>query len=495
RGPGGTLWGANAVNGVINVITKSSTKTKGSLVSAGAGSEEKGFGTFRYGDQAGGWDYRAYGKYFNRDSGYRRDGANIDEWNMAKAGFRTDKEQWTIQGDFYNGAVEQRTNVISFTSPLAQTVDERADIRGANLLAKYTEEDWSLQVYWDETLRDFLSFKELRDRIDAEYLRRHQLTDNQELSWGLGYKLELEDIKNTETFSIQDPSEPDQVFSFFTQDEVSMTDDFTLIFGSKFEHNIYTGFEVQPNVRALYHISDQQQLWSAVSHSVRTPSRIHTNGIITGYSTTTGNFTRISPNDDVDAENITSYEIGYRNQPMEKAFFDVAAYSNYYKDLISFTRGSTITDRGQTVTLFPVVNGMSGEVYGIETSGEVRLLEWWKLKGNLAWSRMMLHTDDDVTNLGLERGLETAVPKYTAYLQSSYDLPKDVKFDHILRYVDAARSASSYLELDIVVSKTLNEWDFSLVGQNLVHDHHREAVGATATEIERGGYVKVTRKF
>lgn len=495
RGPGGTLWGANAVNGVINVITKSAEKTQGTYVSTGAGTEEKFFSTLRHGDRAGGWAYRAYGKYFDRDSGYRADGLAHDDWDMARAGFRADKEKWTVQGDYYKGDIGQRTTVLHFTSPFSETFNESADVRGWNILARYAADDGFLQMYFDETDRESLNFEERRNRFDIEYMKRLPATDRQEISWGAGYRLELENITDTETFRIRGTPDIDQIFSFFIQDEIKSFDEkIKFIVGSKFEHNVYTGFEVQPNVRILYHLNDNSQVWAAVSHAVRTPSRIHTDGEITSYSTTTGLFSRSVPNQDVDAEEVTSFELGYRSQPTDRLFFDAAAFYSVYDELITFDREGSVIDRGQAVLLFPVVNGMSGEIYGLELSGEAWLAEWWKLKGYVARTEVQLHTDRGVVDL-FEESLEDAVPEHTAYLQSSFDLPRDVRFDTIIRYVDTARGAPSYVELDLVLSKAVNGWTVSLVGQNLIEEHHKEAATTTATQVERGGYIKITREF
>ncbi len=497
RGPGGTLWGANAVNGVINIITKKAKNTPGTLISTGGGTEEKFFGNVRYGghEEKTDWYYRGYGKYFSRDDGYRVDGQDYDDWDMAQGGFRAEKDKLTVQGDIYHGNIGQRVTLVDFALPSITPLNEHADAKGWNLLSRYEDEDWSLQGYWDRTERNSALYRETRDRMDVEYKRILSVTARQEIVWGMGSRLDLEDMGQTNEVVIRNPG-TDYQMNFFIQDEIkAMEDKLKFILGSKLEYNIYTHFEVQPNVRALYHITEKNQIWASASRAVRTPTRIQEDSQITGISG--GSYYRIVGNHDLSSEALASYELGYRTQPNKNMFFDLTAYANHYDDLITFTTGNPVSLNGISVPTYPTVNGMQGQVHGVSISGDIAVKSWWKIKTYYSLAKMTLHTEPDIVNLHIDNQLESALPTQTAYLRSSFTLPRGFELDTTVRYTDSYNNNAvpSATELDIVVGKTIMDWRVSVVGQNLIHDHHKESSTALATEVERAGYVKLTREF
>lgn len=499
RGPGGAVWGANAVNGVVNIITKSAQDTQGTLVVAGGGNEERGFGTLRHGDRVGDWYYRSYAKYVNRDDGFSSDGGSFDEWDVARGGFRMDNGELTFQGDFYQGNIGQQVTGVAFSDPFRRTITDPEDVHGWNLLARYAQADWFLQLYWDVTSRNLHTFAERRDKIDVEYTRQLHLNERHEIIWGLGYRINMETVSNTEAVAISEPSETDQIFSLFIQDEIKVSEKLKFILGSKFEHNIYTGFEFQPNARLSYQLDEDNLVWAAVSRAVRTPSRLEVDGQLTGAASAPALFTRTVGNKDLSSEKLLAYEIGYRHQPNHNLFFDLVLFAHHYDDLITFDVGDIITDRGFPVRTFPSVNGQEGEVHGVELAGDIRLRKWWKIKAAYAVMKLELHTDSDVSNsLGLEKGLEDVLPMHDAYLRSSFDLPRGFELDTTLRYMSSytyGGKIPSIVEMDIRLARIINGWRVTLVGQNLIEEHHKEAGTSAATQVERGGYLKVTREF
>jgi iron complex outermembrane receptor protein len=441
--------------------------------------------------------YRAYGKYLNRDQGFRHDSLNVDDWDLASGGFRAEKDKLTIHGDFYNGNVGQRTNRTIFDNPPTYALSEYVDVQGWNLFTKYQDEDWSLQGYWDVTKRDISSYGERRDKFDTEYTRILHATARQEIIWGVGSRVEFEDVKNTNDIRISETAQTDYSVNFFAQDEIQAFDErMKIIIGSKLEYNIYTHLEVQPNIRVLYHLNDNNQVWAAASRAVRTPTRIQTDSEITIYSPTLG-YVRILGEQDLSSEDLASYELGYRTQPNKKMFFDLSFYANHYKDLVVYNTRDTIDVNGFSVRTFPFVNGMEGVVHGVELSGDVILQEWWKVKAYYALSKMSLGTNPNLPNLGVERLLEGGAPVQSAYLRSSFDLPYAIEFDSTLRYTDSYNHGAvpSLTELDLNVSKLIKGWQVALVGQNLLRNHHKESNTSLATQVERAGYMKVTRKF
>lgn len=255
RGSGGTLWGANAVNGVINIITKKAQDTQGLLLSGGGGSEEKGFGSLRYGGKVGeNFNYRIYGKGFRRDAAATRGLSDFDDWQMGQGGFRTDwkpheGDSLTIQGDAYDGRSGQRTQVSRLSAPFSIPVQEDAEFSGMNLLGRWSRtlsksSSLALQMYYDRTDRREPTFQEQRNTFDFDFQHRLQPTGRQELIWGLGYRYTRGDTKSVPTITISPSNRADNLFSAFVQDEIVLVQDrLRLTVGSKFEHNDYSGFE------------------------------------------------------------------------------------------------------------------------------------------------------------------------------------------------------------------------------------------------------------
>lgn len=498
RGPGGAVWGANAVNGVINIITKRSQDTQGTLISAGTGTEEKGFGTARYGGKAGDWYYRSYAKYFERGEGYRPSGTANDVWQIARGGFRTDSDAWTVQGDFYQGTVGQRTNIFSFTAPNNYIIDKPVPVIGGNLLTKYQQEDWFLQAYWDTTQRDLHVLDEKRNTFDVEYNQKARVLSSHELNWGLGYRLQMEDIKNTPGAAIASKSRPDHIISLFLQDEISMMEErLRLVLGGKVEHNIYTDVEAQPSVRLSYDINEANMVWTAVSRAVRTPSRLEEDGEIIGSFSAPSTFNETVGNHDLASEKLYAYELGFRNQPLTNMFWDIAFFYNHYDRLITFIPGPTQTVSGFTVNTFEPVNGLKGDVAGVELAAEIQVTDWWRIKDSYAFTKMDLRTDDDIVDLGLESVLEEAVPRHSFYMRSSFDLPQQFEFDAALRYSDSFTNGRvpALIQADLSLIKTIRDWELAIVGQNLFRSHQKESILTTATQTRRGGYIKITRRF
>jgi iron complex outermembrane receptor protein len=507
RGPGGTLWGANAVDGVINIITKKAKDTQGGLLSAGGGNQDRAFSTLRYGARTGqkdddtDWFYRAYAKYINDADNFRSNGTANDEWQMARTGFRAEKEKMTFQGDFYQGFLGQRVSETSFNAPFTQVVDRDATVQGGNLMAKYEDDDWSLQSYWDETNRNLQIFEETRNAFDLDFTKHFQATEKQEITWGGGYLLNLEDDRDTTSISIKSPTQTDQVLNTFLQDEINLTDKLKLTVGSKLEHNIYTHFEVEPNVRLAYNLTDKSFVWAAASRSVRTPSRIEENGEITGATVTGGVpvYSMLEGNDNLSAETMRSYEVGYRAQPMENVLVDLSLYVDHYDNLITYTTGNVIMENGYAVALFPAANGMQADVEGFELSSDIKFEEWWKLKTWYTFAKSGISTYPDITDIGVRDFLENSFPRQSAYMRSSFDLPYAFEFDLTLRYTDSFDHGSvpSNTGVDVNLAKTINQWQISLVGQNLLRSHHfeSEGTGIGLTQVERSYYVKATYKF
>src|SRR3982074_1213714 len=301
RGPGGTIWGANAVNGVINIVTKNSKDTHGMLVSVGGGNVDQGFVNFRIGsgNKDKNFNYRIYGKGFTRGSEFHSDGREFDDWRIGQGGFRTDwnlrqRDTLTIQGDLYEGVAGQRVGVTSYSPPSMTNVEQNAKLAGGNLLGRWrrdlaTGSDIQVQAYYDRTNREDVNLAEARNTFDVDLLHHFVLPGRQDFIWGLGTRFSAGNATQVVPTVVLTPNEfTDKLYSAFIQDELPIIQTrLSLRRGSKFLHNNYSGFDIQPSARLLWTPRQQHSLWASVTRAVRTPSRVEEDLQLTGLFTST----------------------------------------------------------------------------------------------------------------------------------------------------------------------------------------------------------------
>ena len=509
RGPGGSIWGANAVNGVINIITKSATETQGLLTTAGGGSEEKGFGSLRYGGKIGeDFSYRVYGKGFRRDSQFTPHLSDVDDWQMGQGGFRSDwnlreRDKLTFQGDIYKGYSGLRTRVSSFSAPFSTIVEKDTDLSGMNLLGRWNRtpsetSNLALQIYYDRTFRREPTFQEERNTVDLDFQHRFKVTGRQELIWGLGYRFTKGDTKSVPTLVISPRNRADNLFSAFIQDEIVLVDDrLRLTVGSKFEHNDYTGFEFQPSGRLLWTPADHHVLWASFSRAVRTPSRVDRDiAASSAPFPALPFFARLLGNKDFESEKVLAYELGYRIQPTDRLFVDLAGFYNRYDDLFSVETGTPFLEPGRLIFPFQFDNKMKAQVYGIEIAADWRWLDWWRWRFSYSHLRMNLENKPGSNDTFTEQSTEGSSPHNQVSLTSFIDLPGNLNLDGIFRYVDnlPGQNVGRYFNLDLRLGwHATKNVELSLVGQNLLQGHHAEWGGGT--QIQRGVYTKVTWRW
>jgi iron complex outermembrane recepter protein len=510
RGPGGTIWGANAVNGVINIITKSATETQGLLATVGGGSEEKGFGGLRYGGKVGeNFSYRVYGQGFRRDGQFTPHVSDFDDWQKGQGGFRTDwdlsrQDNLTIQGDAYQGTIGQRALVSSFTAPFSTVVEDAAGVSGMNLLGRWRRSlsetsNLALQVYYDRTFRREATFQERRNTVDLDFQHRFKPASHQELIWGLGYRYTKGDTESLPTVIISPRDKTDNLFSAFVQDEVLFLDDrLRLTVGSKFEHNDYSGFEFQPSGRILWNPAEHHSLWAAISRAVRTPTRVDRDiAVSSAPFPALPIFTRILGNKDFKSETTLAYEFGYRMQPTERFFVDLAAFYNRYDNLLSADLGTSFIEApGRLIFPFQFDNKFRAQVYGMELAADWRWLDWWRWRFSYSHLHINLKKKPGNTDITLEQSIEGSSPQNQVALTSFVNLPGNFQLDGIFRYVDSlpAQNVGRYFNLDLRLGwHATKNVELSLVGQNLLYGHHPEWSGGT--QIQRGIYTKATWRW
>ena len=488
-GPGATLWGANAVNGVINVTTKRARDTQGLLLQGGGGSELRYFGGLRYGGtMTSNLHYRVYGKYFERDSAVLSDGRETtNDWSMGQGGFRVDWEPsepnlLTVQGDFYGGWGQQ-----------ASTSD--ISMAGGNVLGRWSHRisessDFGAQFYYDRTHRNIPgTFEEDLDTYDLDFQHRFALGERHDVVWGLGYRLIEDDVENSASLAFLPAEVSRQWFSAFAQDEIALVKDrLHLTLGTKIEHNDYTGFEFQPSGRLAWNVTEGHLLWAAISRAVRTPSRIDTELYAPGnppFSFAGGtNFV---------SEELLAYEIGYRVQPHPRVSVSLAAFYNDYDDIRSVEQVSP-------PAALPIMigNGQEGETYGAELTIDYRATDWWRLRAG--YTELQIQIRPKAGSTDMTRGSsESRDPNRQFMARSSVDLPWNIELDAGFRFVThiANQRVPEYGELDLRLAwRPIPSLELSVAGQNLLHEHHAEFGSPTARrEIERSVYGKVLWRF
>ena len=489
-GPGATLWGANAVNGVINVITKSARDTQGALLSGGGGSFLRGFGNARYGDKIGQDVYfRLYGMGFDRDNTVLRSGREASSnWFMGQGGFRADwlpsyGTRATVQGNFYGGDIAQ-------AGPGDVAVD------GQNLIGRWThplatESDISLQVYWDRTRRRIPnSITEVLNTVDLDLQHRLPLGARNKFIWGAGYRFMHDQVDNAAAIAFLPGRRDLQLFSAFAQDEITLVQNqLFLTIGSKFEHNDYSGFEFQPSVRLAWSPATDQTLWAAVSRAVRSPSRIDTEL----FAPSTPPFVLQGGGDRFDSEKVITYELGYRAELSQRLGLSISTFFNDYDDIRS------VEPIAGAPGQFIILNRLRAKTYGVELSTTWQPLDWWRLRGGYTYLRKEIRLGDS-GDINRGRG-EGNDPHHQFLVQSMVNLPADLEFDSVLRYVDNLNQRGalvpSYVSLDLRLGwRPTPNWEFAIIGQNLLDKQHPEfGAPAMRQEIPRSVYGKVTWRF
>ncbi len=489
-GPGATLWGANAVNGVINVISKSAKETQGVLVEAGAGNELEAMGGARYGGKISeDVAYRVYGRYRQFDDSAQPDGTGADDdWRFGQAGARIDWQpapatDLTLQGDGYGGDIEQRNT------------NDDVTIAGGNAIARWTQRladdsDLQIQAYYDRTHRRIPNlFAEDLDTYDLDFQHRFPIGDRNAVIWGLGYRLMDDQIGNSTALAFLPPDVTRELLSAFVQDEIAVIPELVdLTIGSKFERNDYTGWEVQPSIRLAWRPHDEHTVWGAVSRAVRTPSRVDADYHAPGEPPYL-----IQGGDDFDSEVLWAYELGYRVQPIEWISLSLTAFFHDYDRIRSLQQVNPPTAAPEVIA-----NGLTAHTYGAELSADCHATDWLRLRGGYTELRIGFDTRPGSTDTSEGSG-ESRDSEHFLSLGTQVDLRDRWLIDLWYRYVGRieTQEVPAYHEANARVAwLPWPDLELSLVGQNLLHDQHAEfGPAATRREIERSVYGKAQWRF
>jgi iron complex outermembrane receptor protein len=515
RGPGGTIWGANAVNGVINLITKSAKGTHGTLVSAGGGNVDQGIAGVRYGGGNGrNFDYRVYAKGSTRSPEFHPDRKQFDDWRMGQAGFRTDwdlnsRDALTVQGDLYT-ELAGNSQVAGVYSPPGQiTFLQNNELSGGNLLARWRRvlregSDFQVNAFYDRTSRREPTLGETRDTFDVDFVHHLTLPGRQDFMWGLGARVSpgnATQVVPTVLFSRNQVT--DQIYTAFLQDEVPLVkNQLWLTVGSKFLDNNYTGFEIQPTARLLWTPAVRQTLWAAVTRAVRTPSRVEEGfqrDIYVPSSSPT--FLRAIGDGKFESETLVGYEFGYRSLMRPSLYLDLAAFHNNYDRLHSIEPGTPFRETSPPPAhlVLPrfVGNGTLGSTSGFEIAPSWNATHVWRLAGSYSYLYMDLKTGSGSLDQSSPKTATGQSPHHQLVVQSFLNLPGNLEFDQTYRYVSdlPALLVGGYGTVDVRLAwRRAEHVEWSIAGQNLLGPHHVESSydPGPLIGVKRGIYAAMT---
>jgi len=552
RGPGGTVWGANAVNGVISIITKSSQDTKGGLISAGAGSQQTADYLVQYGGAIGGAAYRAFGHYSSFGNLQTPQGfSGNDRWSMRHGGFRSDwnpsgKDSFMAEGNVFQTDGGQM--LPGATLSAAKLTNSGGDILASWSHKNSDRSDGVLQVYDTYYSRFDSGIREKLNTFDLDYKRHTAVGSRNDIVWGIGYRYTSDSLRPSDglfgtlpllgvSVTFNPPAKNYSLFSAFVQDEIRLAENLSLTVGSKVEHNAFTGFEYEPSARLAWSLPNSQTLWLAASRAVRQPSRYDTALdvalplIPVGPGISLNQQTWGDPN--FRTETLRDYEIGYRISVSSRVLLDFTGFYSFYGDLesvelvtpqVNFTPGGILVS-----SALQYGNSLSAQNYGAESSVTWNAASRWKVAGSYSWLKANVYgpsVESSIRELsaqnpliaqlvstgavqGILKGSDTftnnlaegSVPRHQFSLQSYLDLTTRLSFDNSLYFVDTlpARDVPAYARFDSTLGWKIRKGiTASLVGQNLLSPHHLEfgnVEQAIATETNRSIFGKVVWSF
>jgi iron complex outermembrane recepter protein len=489
RGPGASLWGSNAVNGVINVVSKRAADTQGVLLTVAGGAEERFTTALRYGGRAGAGHYRVYGKFFDRDDANLPGGVDAhDGQRLGQGGFKLEFEPaahgFTLQGDVYRTRADTATDA-----------DIRAD--GANVLGRWTyrrssRSELQVQGYFDRTRRVVpQQIDEARNTLDIEVLQRLNLNSRHTLSAGASYRHSADDTIASPLLAFDPAERTTHLAGAFAQDEFAISPAVLLVAGAKIEHNDFTGVEWQPSLRGRWMPNTAHTIWGAVSRAVRLPTRFDSDVRVfrAGLLVATGD-------PDFRSEEVVAFEAGYRTSPLPSFAVDVAVFHNRYNHL----RSQELT--GGRIT---VANMLNNNSTGATITATVQPRSWARFAASYNVLGHDLSLDRGSTDIYRGR-FETIDPKHMARVQGRFDLPHGLEVDVMTMFigrlpqiVPQIPGTPAYNEASFRAGWRINSrLEVSLIGRDVLHDDHIEFISPTSsriTRLERALFTRATLAF
>jgi iron complex outermembrane receptor protein len=518
RGPGATLWGANAVNGVINIITKAARDTQGGLLSMETGTEDRPAVGARYGGQLDSTlQYRVYGKYFDRQPFESTAGNDVTDGQHAiRGGVRVDwqpasDDRGTLSADYYDSDSHKPVTLTSFKPPYATEENSVAHNAGVDVVGSWDHSfsgssQLTVQSYLQHFSQNFGYGVERQDSYDIEVQHHAALGGRHDVVWGMGYRYTSVRDTSSATLIWTPERENLNLYQAFLQDEITLIPDhWRLVLGSKLEHNSLTGLEVEPSGRVLWTPTLTTTIWGAVSDSTRTPALFEhgsqLNVAVIPSSSGPPVWVQLLGNPEVEEEQLRAYELGYRFQPSHRWSFDMAAFYNSYRDLLTYIGnepGFEFYPQPHILISSTIQNVGKAQTYGVEVSAQWQVLPDWRLIGS--YSGLRMHTQPHLA-------AEGESPQHQAQLRSYLDLPRHIEINAAAMYVDAITVVptaapvriASYVRVDLGASwHPVEALEVAVWGQNLLQSRHPEFPSVQTPlqiEIPRSALVRITWHF
>jgi iron complex outermembrane receptor protein len=506
RGPAGAVWGENAVNGVINIITKHARDTHGTQASAlGGGTVDRFIGVAQEGwNFRNHWQARIYAKGFNRGPELTPGNDPYDTWHEERGGFRADwqpnhRDTLMVEGDIYQGEVGGQNTIGTFFPAGQMIVQGAQPVSGGNVVVRWdrilsAKSDFYLQAYFDRTNRDSLQFDETRNTFDLDFVDHIGLLPRQDIVFGGGLRESPSNLIQTHATVNFTPNQLiDYIYSGFVQDRIEILPNrLAAILGTKIEDNNYSGVGLEPNARILWNPSAHQAVWGAVSRALRVPGRVDQDLTLIGNLVSSPPiFVTVLGNPNFKPEVMIGWEAGYRQLFTPKLYMDLSVFHNQYDDLESY--GEPIFTISFPTQPYPYTslnatfaNGVKGVTDGLELAPDWKPFSWLDLRGTYSHLHMALHSKAGFNQAAYVASYEGSSPDHIATVQALLALPYGIEIDPDYRYMSAlpAQNAPAYQTADAHVAwKLKKHFRLAVDGRNLLQPSHREFLGDNSNQV------------